>query len=51
MILFAAAGFALYHFVGWKIAFPLAIFAGLLVAPLVPVKAGCSIKGAPKSEE
>jgi len=40
VVLFSAVGFVLYHFLGWGIALPLLVFAGLLFAPLVPVKGG-----------
>ena len=52
MILFAAVGFALYHFAGWETALPIAVLLGLIVAPLVPVgNAACGIKAPPAQAE
>ena len=52
MILFVAVGFALYRFAGWETAFPIAVLAGLILAPLVPVKdAACGIKAPPAQAE
>ena len=52
MILFAAVGFALYRFAGWKNALPIAVLLGLIVAPFVPVKdAACAIKPPPAAAE
>ena len=50
MILFAAAGWSGTHFLGWKLAFPIAILAGLILAPMVPAKTACGIKTQPPPE-
>ena len=47
MILFAAAGWAGSHFLGWKLAFPIAVVAGLIIAPMVPAQTACSVKSPP----
>jgi len=44
VILFAAAGWAGTHFLGWKLAFPIGVIAGLIIAPMVPAKTACSIQ-------
>jgi len=43
VILFTLAGFAVSKFFGAKSAVPIAMFLGLILAPLVPVKTACSI--------
>ena len=42
MILFALAGYAGSRFLGVELAFPVGVFAGLLLAPLVPAKTSCT---------
>ena len=49
MILFALAGYAGTRFLGIPSAFPLAVLLGLLIAPMVPMKAACSIRTADDS--
>ena len=43
MILFTLVGFAISKFFGVKSAVPMAMFLGLILAPLVPAKTACSI--------
>jgi hypothetical protein len=43
VILFAALGFAGSYFFAWQSALPIMVLAGLILAPLVPAKSGCSI--------
>lgn len=38
MVLFAAAGLAAYHFLGLKVAVPIAVLLGLIVAAALPGK-------------
>ncbi|MHC4548802.1 MAG: hypothetical protein ACYTEZ_08480 [Planctomycetota bacterium] len=43
MILFAAAGLAGDYLLGWRMALPVMILLGLIVAPLVPARSSCSV--------
>jgi len=51
--LFILVGWFLTKKMGWDWALPVALVAGLLVAPLIPAKTACSVKpkSAPTQEE
>ncbi len=44
MILSTAAGWSLERFVGWSNATVVGLFAGLIIAPMVPSKRGCALQ-------
>ena len=50
MILISLAGYACTHFLGVKMAFPLAILLGFVVANFVPANTACSIKSPPPAD-
>jgi len=52
VILFTLAGVAVYKFLHVEAAFPIGVFLGLLIAPLVPVGgAACGVPPAAKEPE
>jgi len=43
VILFAALGFVGSHFFAWRIALPIMVLGGLILAQFVPAKGSCPV--------